>query len=110
MDPVIFQESPLADYLKDEDDDSHEGWAEADRLSESPNSAMSDTSPPASPTQFAPTGRPLVKQRFRNRALRPLQTSDKALTPLRALRRNCSHLIFLVATQSRLDATLAQKH
>ncbi|KAM3502878.1 hypothetical protein MY10362_004552 [Beauveria mimosiformis] len=101
MDPVIFQESPLADYLKDEDDDSHEGWAEADCPSEPPTSTLSDISPPASPTQFAPTGRPLVKQRFRNRALRPLQTSDKALTPLRALRRNCSAAV--AASMDRAD-------
>ncbi|KAM3512358.1 hypothetical protein MY11210_003997 [Beauveria gryllotalpidicola] len=101
MDPVIFQESPLADYLKNEDDDSHEGWAEADCPSEPPISTMSDTSPPASPTQFAPTGRPMVKQRFRNRALRPLQTSDKALMPLRALRRNCSAAV--AASMDRAD-------
>ncbi|KAM3444809.1 hypothetical protein NHJ13734_000999 [Beauveria thailandica] len=101
MDPVIFQESPLADYLKNEDDDSHESWAEADCPSEPPTSTLSDISPPASPTQFAPTGRPLVKQRFRNRALRPLQTSEKALTPLRALRRNCSAAV--AASMDRAD-------
>ncbi|KAJ4163867.1 hypothetical protein LMH87_005571 [Akanthomyces muscarius] len=101
MDPVVYQESPLADYLKDEDEESHEGWAEADSQSERPASILSDTSPPASPSQFAPTGRPLVKQRFRNKALAPLQTSNTALTPLRALRRNYSAAV--AASMDRAD-------
>lgn len=119
MDPVVYQESPLAEYLKgqcqppppppprdpgavrrhakahltvftDEDDESQEGWAEVDSQSERPASMNSDTSPPASPSQFAPSGRPLVKQRFRNKAPPPLQTGDMAIGPLRALRRNYS--------------------
>ncbi|KAJ6789818.1 hypothetical protein PWT90_04509 [Aphanocladium album] len=101
MDPVVYQESPLADYLKDEDDESQEGWAEADSQSERPASTSFDTSPPASPSQFAPTGRPLVKQRFRNKAPAPLQTSDMALTPLRALRRNYSAAV--AASMDRAD-------
>ncbi|EGX91786.1 hypothetical protein CCM_05943 [Cordyceps militaris CM01] len=59
MDPVVYQQSPLADYLNDEDDESHEGWAEADSQPERPASTRSDISPPASPSRFAPTGRPL---------------------------------------------------
>ncbi|OAR00233.1 hypothetical protein LLEC1_06457 [Akanthomyces lecanii] len=101
MDPVVYQESPLADYLKDEDDESQEGWAEADSQSERPTSILSDSSPPVSPSQFAPTGRPLVKQRFRNKALTPLQTSNIALTPLRALRRNYSAAV--AASMDRAD-------
>ncbi|TQV96794.1 proliferating cell nuclear antigen (PCNA) [Cordyceps javanica] len=101
MDPVVYQESPLADYLKDEDHESQEGWAEADSQPERPNSTASDMSPPASPLQFAPTGRPLVKQRFRNMAPTPLQTSDHAIKPLRALRRNYSAAV--AASMDRVD-------
>ncbi|ATY59134.1 Proliferating cell nuclear PCNA [Cordyceps militaris] len=101
MDPVVYQQSPLADYLNDEDDESHEGWAEADSQPERPASTRSDISPPASPSRFAPTGRPLVRQRFRNRAPTPLQTSDTAFTPLRALRRNYSAAV--AASMDRAD-------
>ncbi|OAA73476.1 Proliferating cell nuclear antigen, PCNA [Cordyceps fumosorosea ARSEF 2679] len=101
MDPVIDQESPLADYLKDQDDESQQGWAEADSQPDRPASSQFDLSPPGSPSQFAPTGRPLVKQRFRNKAPTPLQTSDAALNPLRALRRNYSAAV--AASMDRAD-------
>lgn len=112
MDPVVYQESPLADYLKGtvlcslphlgylakltvradgDDDDSDQGWAAADSASDRPESPLSDSSPPASPSPaFAPSGRPLVKQRFRSRLPNPLQQQDAKVSPLRALRRHYS--------------------
>ncbi|OHW92357.1 vezatin domain-containing protein [Colletotrichum incanum] len=61
MEPVVFDQSPLAEYLRDEGEDEQAGWAH--------NDATYDVSPPSSP-EFAPTGRPMVRSRFRNNALR----------------------------------------
>ncbi|TQS32677.1 hypothetical protein Golomagni_07003, partial [Golovinomyces magnicellulatus] len=90
MEPVVYEESPLADYLKDEDDGSDDAWAAADSTSDAPMSTRSDTSPPASPTPFAPTGRPLVKSKFRSKNPVPLPPIDTRSAPLQALRRSCS--------------------
>ncbi|GKT75737.1 proliferating cell nuclear antigen [Colletotrichum tofieldiae] len=61
MEPVVFDQSPLAEYLRDEGEDEQAGWAH--------NDPTYDVSPPSSP-EFAPTGRPMVRSRFRNNALR----------------------------------------
>ncbi len=111
MEPVVYQESPLADYLKGnallpvqnvpcgkltvypdgDGDDSDQGWAAADSASDRPASPQSDTSPPASPSPaFAPSGRPLVKQRFRSKLPDPLQQQNANVSPLRKLRRHYS--------------------
>ncbi|KAK2065799.1 hypothetical protein LY76DRAFT_585740 [Colletotrichum caudatum] len=61
MEPVVFDQSPLAEYLRDEGEDEKAGWAHDD--------STYDVSPPSSP-EFAPTGRPMVRSRFRNNPLR----------------------------------------
>lgn len=86
MEPVVFDQSPLAEYLRgesspreetapqvlvrtatddvratDEGENEQADWAHEDP----PNY---DLSPPSSP-EFAPTGRPMVRSRFRNNPL-----------------------------------------
>lgn len=58
MEPVVFDQSPLAEYLRDEGEDSQVEWAPAE--------PDHDVSPPSSPG-FAPTGIPMVRSRFRNK-------------------------------------------
>ncbi|OLN88665.1 hypothetical protein CCHL11_01883 [Colletotrichum chlorophyti] len=83
MEPVVFDQTPLAEYLRgerssesqcdsrrdrqtdvlratDEGEDEQAGWAHDD--------PTYDVSPPSSP-EFAPTGRPMVRSRFRNSPL-----------------------------------------
>ncbi|RGP76346.1 proliferating cell nuclear antigen [Fusarium sporotrichioides] len=97
MEPVVYEETPFADYLKgeeapsrshgifpfssprsdivqDEGDESQADWAPGIITPEHESSAgRSSPSPPSSPSPFAPTGRPLVKPRFRNKAPNALQ-------------------------------------
>lgn len=62
METVIYDETPLAEYLKDEGEEQQRDWA----LQEP--DVIIDTPPPSPPSpSFAPTGRPLVKARFRNK-------------------------------------------
>lgn len=65
METVVFDESPLAEYLKDEDDDDQgtHTWAQPAE----PEYNV-DTPPPSPPTaSFAPGGVPIVKRRFRKK-------------------------------------------
>ncbi|KAB5563615.1 Mysoin-binding motif of peroxisomes-domain-containing protein [Coniochaeta sp. 2T2.1] len=59
MEPVVYDRTPLADYLKDEGDQEHDYLGVANA-----SGSAHDESPPSSPT-FAPVGRPMVKKRFR---------------------------------------------
>ncbi|CAM1506729.1 Fc.00g063700.m01.CDS01 [Cosmosporella sp. VM-42] len=117
MEPVVYEETPLADYLRgklpleelpkavgfvaldfaidfllDGGDEPQADWAPGastpDRESSSRRS--SDASPPSSPSPFAPTGRPLVKARFRNKVPISLQLDVPKPSSLRAIRRNYS--------------------
>ncbi|KHN95266.1 Proliferating cell nuclear antigen, PCNA [Metarhizium album ARSEF 1941] len=104
MEPIVYEQSPLADYLKDGGDASDADWAAADgspRLS----SLEYESSPPPSPSPFAPTGRPMVKTRFRGEAPGLLQTDVPralgATTRLQSIRRNCSAAV--VASIDRAD-------
>ncbi|RDA85777.1 hypothetical protein CP532_6307 [Ophiocordyceps camponoti-leonardi (nom. inval.)] len=73
MEPVVYQQTPLADYLRDGGDASDaDCWAANDSpLSRGPLTPSTLPSPPYSPSPiepcapFAPSGRPLVKRRFR---------------------------------------------
>ncbi|GFP58105.1 hypothetical protein TASIC1_0009044200 [Trichoderma asperellum] len=53
------------------------------------------SSPPASPTPFAPTGRPLVRARFRNTSKLELAEEPQAAQPLtlQSLKKSCSALL-----------------
>lgn len=66
-------------------------WAPMDGTPDFPSSIAS--SPPASPTPFAPTGRPLVRARFRNTNRLELaeepQAQAQPLT-LQSLKKSCS--------------------
>ncbi|KAL8370769.1 hypothetical protein RB595_000898 [Gaeumannomyces hyphopodioides] len=64
METVVFDESPLAEYLKDEDDDQGtHAWAQPAE----PEYNV-DTPPPSPPmASFAPGGLPVVKRRFRRK-------------------------------------------
>ncbi|KFG87816.1 hypothetical protein MANI_000965 [Metarhizium anisopliae] len=126
MEPIVYEESPLADYLKgkpaiqsrptlyslvltpvcgnvDGGDGSEADWA-AVNASPRPSSPEFDSSPPPSPSPFAPTGRPMVKSRFRPKDPALLQTDvPRALgaTRLQSMRRNCSAAV--VASLDRAD-------
>lgn len=111
MEPVVYDETPLAEYLKDGGDGSDVDWAALDSSPPRPSSSRcgsSMSSPPASPSPFAPTGRPLVKPRFRSAAPPEihsaipgaLSTASRSST-LRTLRRNCSAAV--VASIDRAD-------
>ncbi|KAF5019580.1 hypothetical protein F66182_8411 [Fusarium sp. NRRL 66182] len=69
MEPVVYEETPFADYLRDGGDEPQADWAPG-AITPEPESSTgrSSPSPPPSPSPFAPTGRPLVKPRFRNKA------------------------------------------
>ncbi|KAF4581147.1 proliferating cell nuclear antigen [Ophiocordyceps camponoti-floridani] len=80
MEPIVYQKTPLADYLRDGGDGSDSEWAAGDSPpSRAPSSPSTLPSPPYSPSPvapFAPSGRPLVKRRFRARsppASRPVE-------------------------------------
>ncbi|KAL8419670.1 hypothetical protein RB594_002740 [Gaeumannomyces avenae] len=64
METVVFDESPLAEYLKDEDDDQGtHAWAQPAE----PEYNV-DTPPPSPPmASFAPGGLPVVRRRFRKK-------------------------------------------
>ncbi|KAK5990877.1 hypothetical protein PT974_09152 [Cladobotryum mycophilum] len=100
MEPVVYEETPLADYLRDGGHDSEVEWAPISSTPDRRSSINSDafSSPPRrspSPSPYAPTGRPLVKARFRNNTsnynrLDPGLPKAKRLSPLQSFRRNCS--------------------
>lgn len=101
----MYEESPLADYLKDGGGGSEADWAPVDSSPARPPSSQSshsDPSLPPSPSPFAPTGRPMVKNRFRTKAPARLRTDEPgATTTLQAIRRNCSAAV--VASIDRAD-------
>ncbi|KAG5917442.1 hypothetical protein E4U42_007245 [Claviceps africana] len=106
MEPVVYEESPLADYLQDGGGGFEVDWAPVDSSPPRPLSSHSscyDSSLlPSSPSPFAPTGRPMVKTRFRTKPPVTLQTDvPLATTTLQVIRRNCSAV--LVATIDRAD-------
>lgn len=121
MESIVYEDSPLANYLRgttprfklcvssdchggrrsqratteDADADASEpDWAPVATSSERALSTSSiPSSPPLSPTPFAPTGRPLVKARFRrNPPAQPLSSIPRPREPqsLRSISRNCS--------------------
>ncbi|KAI8174260.1 Proliferating cell nuclear antigen [Colletotrichum sp. SAR 10_75] len=81
MEPVVFDQSPLAEYLRDEGENEQADWAHEDP----PNY---DLSPPSSP-EFAPTGRPMVRSRFRNNPLQ-INIPTKSSTD-KSYRKSYSH-------------------
>ncbi|PFH59763.1 hypothetical protein XA68_11918 [Ophiocordyceps unilateralis] len=95
MEPVVYQETPLAEYLRDGGDGSDAEWAAGDSPPlRTPPSPSTLPSPPYSPSPiasfapFAPSGRPLVKRRFRVHpppALRPAEPHSASV--LGAIRR-----------------------
>ncbi|SPJ78000.1 uncharacterized protein FTOL_06389 [Fusarium torulosum] len=85
MEPVVYEETPFADYLRDEGDEPQADWAPGVITPEPTSSAgRSSPSPPSSPSPFAPTGRPLVKPRFRNKAPNALQLQVPEQASLRS--------------------------
>ncbi|PNY28163.1 Uncharacterized protein TCAP_01924 [Tolypocladium capitatum] len=90
MEPIVYEETPLADYLRDGGDGSEADWAPMGSSPPRPSSSRSDSSPPSSPSPFAPSGRPLVKTRFRRKIPSALRPVEPRSTTLRAIRRNCS--------------------
>ncbi|KAH7328408.1 Mysoin-binding motif of peroxisomes-domain-containing protein [Stachybotrys elegans] len=112
MDPVIFEETPLAAYLKgiepiprepapaepraltpvqDEGDDSEVDWAPVERTSSRESSVPTESSPHTSPVpMFAPIGRPQVKPRFRSHIPSALRLDTSRTTSLQAIRRSYS--------------------
>ncbi|KAK7459211.1 hypothetical protein CaCOL14_002840 [Colletotrichum acutatum] len=87
MEPVVFDQSPLAEYLRDEGEEEQAGWAHDD--------PTYDVSPPSSP-EFAPTGRPMVRSRFRNNPLR-------VDIPTKAASDKSYRLSYSTAVASRID-------
>ncbi|KAL2757488.1 hypothetical protein ACRALDRAFT_2118323 [Sodiomyces alcalophilus JCM 7366] len=90
MEPVVFDQSPLADYLRDEGEVDHEEWAQ-------PAESVHDISPPSSPG-FAPTGLPMVKTRFRSKAPDSLNLEIPNKSSLDTWRKSYS-----TAVASRID-------
>ncbi|KAG6026390.1 hypothetical protein E4U40_002051 [Claviceps sp. LM458 group G5] len=106
MEPIVYEESPLADYLQDGGGGSEPDWAPADSSPLRPVSSHSSFSDfplhPPSPSPFAPTGRPMVKTRFRSRPPTALRTDvSRTTTTFRIIRRNCSAAV--VASIGRAD-------
>ncbi|KAF7557860.1 hypothetical protein G7046_g5945 [Stylonectria norvegica] len=122
MEPVVYQETPLADYLRGEPpspvtvvamvvlpvadyaidsldggDEPQADWAPGATTPDSDSSSRPSSpsshfalSPPSSPSPFAPTGRPLVKARYRNKPPSALQLQVPNQASLRSARRNYS--------------------
>ncbi|KAG6004208.1 hypothetical protein E4U21_001316 [Claviceps maximensis] len=106
MEPIVYEESPLADYLQDGGGGSEVDWAPVDSSPPRPlslRSSCSDSSLlPPSPSPFAPIGRPKVKSKFRTKPPVTLQTDvPLATTALQIIRKNCSAAV--VATIDRAD-------
>ncbi|KAG6053081.1 hypothetical protein E4U17_005055 [Claviceps sp. LM77 group G4] len=106
MEPIVYEESPLADYLQDGGGGSEPDWAPADSSPLRPVSSHSSFSDfplhPPSPSPFAPTGRPMVKTRFRSKPPTALRTDvPRTTTTFRIIRRNCSAAV--VASIGRAD-------
>ncbi|KAG6039228.1 hypothetical protein E4U41_003040 [Claviceps citrina] len=106
MEPVVYEESPLADYLQDGGGGFEVEWAPVDSSPYRPpssHSLFSDASPiPPSPSPFAPTGRPMVKTRFRAKPPATLQTDvPRATSTFRVIRKTCSAVV--VASIDRAD-------
>ncbi|KAF4982559.1 hypothetical protein FZEAL_1838 [Fusarium zealandicum] len=91
MEPVVYEETPFADYLKDGGDEPQADWAPGAITPELESSTgRSSPSPPPSPSPFAPTGRPLIKPRFRNKVPNTLRLEVPKPSSLTSVRRNCS--------------------
>ncbi|KAF5582497.1 hypothetical protein FPANT_8520 [Fusarium pseudoanthophilum] len=91
MEPVVYEETPFADYLRDGGDEPQADWAPGAATPELDSSAgRSSPSPPSSPSPFAPTGRPLVKPRFRNKAPNGLHLQVPKPSSLRSASRKYS--------------------
>ncbi|KAM4059675.1 mysoin-binding motif of peroxisomes domain-containing protein [Hirsutella rhossiliensis] len=102
MEPVVYDETPLADYLRDGGDESDPDWAPVGASPLSSLSSLSRSSSPPSPSPFAPTGRPLVKARFRAKTpVAAPSVESRHASALRAIRRNCSAV--LAASIDRSD-------
>lgn len=91
MEPVVYEETPLADYLRDGGDEPQSDWAPGATTPDPESSTdRSSPSPPSSPSPFAPTGRPLVKARFRKKAPNDLRLDVPKPVSLRSIRKNYS--------------------
>jgi hypothetical protein len=111
MEPVVYEETPLADYLRGEPpsplsisypsvdflpsqdggDEPQSDWAPGATTPDPESSTdRSSPSPPSSPSPFAPTGRPLVKARFRKKAPNDLRVDVPKPVSLRSIRKNYS--------------------
>lgn len=94
MEPVIYDETPLADYLRADGGDSSSEIEWANSSDRAPPSS-SDASPPPSPSPFAPTGRPAVRSRYRDQ--KPTDLPKLKIThpsaSLRSIKRNCSAVV-----------------
>ncbi|KAH8737007.1 Mysoin-binding motif of peroxisomes-domain-containing protein [Ilyonectria robusta] len=94
MEPVVYEESPLAEYLRDGGDEPQLDWAPGATTPDTESSAgRSSPSPPSSPSPFAPTGRPLVKARFRNKVPGPLHLDVAKPVSLRSIRKKYSAVV-----------------
>ncbi|KAM5383612.1 hypothetical protein ACJZ2D_001849 [Fusarium nematophilum] len=91
MEPVVYEETPFADYLRDGGDEPQADWAPG-AVTPDPESPTGRSSPslPSSPSPFAPTGRPLVKPRFRNKVPSALRLDVPKPSSLRSIRKNYS--------------------
>ncbi|KAH7163260.1 Mysoin-binding motif of peroxisomes-domain-containing protein [Dactylonectria estremocensis] len=95
MESVVYEESPLAEYLRDGGDEPQLSWAPGATTPdhESSSAGRSSPSPPSSPSPFAPTGRPLVKARFRKKVPGPLRLDVPKPVSLRSIRKKYSAVV-----------------
>ncbi|KAH7171149.1 Mysoin-binding motif of peroxisomes-domain-containing protein [Dactylonectria macrodidyma] len=95
MESVVYEESPLAEYLRDGGDEPQLDWAPGATTPdhESSSAGRSSPSPPSSPSPFAPTGRPLVKARFRKKVPGPLRLDVPKPVSLRSIRKKYSAVV-----------------
>ncbi|KAJ2900288.1 hypothetical protein MKZ38_002506 [Zalerion maritima] len=101
MDTVIFDQTPLAEYLRDEGEEGHQNWVSAD----TPPDTASERSESPCPS-FAPRGRPILRGSFRNRLPTRLQihvppAANPALTTL--------HDTYSKAVNARMDPADSSK-
>jgi hypothetical protein len=109
MEPIVYDETPLAAYLKDEGDGSGTDWAHLVQTPSRTSSTRSDSSPQLSPVLgFAPSGRPHVKSRFRTPIPEALRIDVPHASSLRSMRKQCSAAV--TASIDRADNAKFLEH
>lgn len=119
METVIFDETPLAAYLRDEGEDQPADWVPAaappsiefpgtpdlQQQKNQPSLQVDhgvNTPPPSPPSpSFAPVGQPMVRKRFRNKIPNPLRVDGHRSSSLSSINKRYSRVV--ASTINRAD-------